>query len=166
MKIVVKNIESLIDKWNLDLIRDYNWCWSNSGYLQVWIDGRLQSLHQIIVKRMGLDPSKQVDHIDGNPLNNHESNLREATVSQNAMNRKKQSNNTSGYVGVSWHAGTNKWQTSIKVNSKRIHLGLFDDKIEAAKTRDKAALKYHGEFARLNFPELKLNYYLSFLFQS
>lgn len=57
-------------------------------------------LHHIIAKRMGLDFPDEIDHKDGNPLNNQRDNLRPATHSQNMANSK--SNNTSGYKGVSW----------------------------------------------------------------
>jgi hypothetical protein len=47
----------------------------------------------------------------------------------------------------------NRWRARIRVNGKRISLGLFKDEIEAAKAYDRAARKYHGEFASLNFPD-------------
>lgn len=147
-RLIRKN--ALIDEWNMDLIRGYSW-YLTKGYLQGWIDGKTQYLHIIVAKRMGLDPSKQVDHIDRSPLNNHESNLREATISQNRVNSKIRSDNTSGYIGVSWHKKTKKWQASICFKGKRIYLGLFNDKKDAACAYDKTALKHFGEFARLNF---------------
>jgi hypothetical protein len=65
---------------------------------------------------------------------------------------KKQSNNTTGYKGVVILKG--KYiRAQIQVRGKRIHLGIFSDKISAAKSYDKAAKKYFGEFAGLNFKE-------------
>lgn len=162
-KSIRENIQ--IDGWNMDLIEDYNWYLCN-GYLRTTIDGKKHYLHHMVAERMGLDCSDQIDHIDGDRENNHQDNLRIATRSQNGMNRKKQSNNKSGYIGISWAEWAKKWRAEIRVRVKRIHLGYFDDPIVAAKTRDRAALKYHGEFARLNFPDLKSNYLLSFLFRS
>jgi len=92
---------------------------------------------------------KEVDHEDRDGLNNRRSNLRIATRSQNGMNRKINKNNTSGYKGVYWHKQHQKWCAQIKINNKKIHLGYFDNKIDAVKARDEAAKKYHGEFARL-----------------
>ena len=53
-----------------------------------------------------------------------------------SINRRKLKSNKSGYVGVFWNKITNKWQSSIKVNKKSIHLGYFEDKMEAVKARD------------------------------
>jgi hypothetical protein len=106
-------------------------------------------MHRVIA---GVESGQEVDHKDGNGLNNLESNLRSSTRVQNGRNRGPQRNNRSGFKGVSWHRQTRKWQVHIKANSKRIYLGLFTDKSDAAIAYDEAALKYHGEFARLNFP--------------
>jgi hypothetical protein len=95
----------------------------------------------------------QVDHISPDTLDNRRSNLRLATSQQNQFNRGKQRNNTSGYKGVYWLEPYGKFQALIVVKKKHISLGLFTDKIEAAKAYDAAALKYAGAFARLNFPE-------------
>lgn len=91
-----------------------------------------------------------VDHIDRNIFNNKRSNLRLVSNSENAMNRPKQGNNTSGYKGVSWNRIKNKWEAYISVNRKRKFLGYFECKIEAAKAYNKAALEKHGEFAFQN----------------
>lgn len=149
MKILILGIELLIDVIDLDLIRDYNWH-LHGGHLRATIDGKHRYLHHMIVERMGIDCLDDIDHIDGNPVNNQRDNLRPASRSQNQANRGKPKNNTSGFKGVSWHR--NKWQASIRVNYKPIHLGYFDDPIEAARTYDRAALKYFGKFANLNFP--------------
>lgn len=152
MKVLVADIETLIDEIDLDPIRDYNWC-LNNGYLY-GVNGKYigQLFHRMIAERMGLDLSNEIDHIDGDILNNKRNNLRSATHSQNMFNRKKQKNNTSGYRGVSWHKRAKRWSAYIRYQKKLIHLGYFDGLIQAAKTRDRAALKYHGEFVRLNFP--------------
>lgn len=96
-------------------------------------------------------PGEEVDHIDGNKLNNTRGNLRIASNAENKMNRDKQSNNTSGYKGVSFHKKYKKWRAIIGIQGKSIHLGYFSDAVEAAKAYDDSARKYHGEFARTNF---------------
>ncbi len=94
-----------------------------------------------------------VDHIDCNALDNRRANLRIVTRTQNAKNRSKTKKKCSSvYKGVHWHKSNKKWGATITVNHKKIHLGYFEDEIQAAKCYDKAAKKYHKEFACLNFP--------------
>ena len=90
---------------------------------------------------------KTIDHINGDKLDNRIENLRAATVGQNQHNRKTNANNTSGYKGVSWNKGCNKWLSQIKLEGKRIHLGYFDNLEEAAEVVRKAREELHGDFA-------------------
>lgn len=99
---------------------------------------------------MGEPEGMEVDHSDNNGLNNQKSNLRIATHWQNLANRALQKNNTSGYRGVSWSKQAKKWWAQIYVDSKTVHLGLFDDVKEAARAYNEAAIERYGEFARLN----------------
>lgn len=95
----------------------------------------------------------QVDHIDGNTLNNQVENLRICTTSQNRTNNKKQSNNTSGFTGVTWRPKLKKWAAQIQLNKKGFYLGIFENLEDAAKAYDKKAKELFGKFARLNFSE-------------
>lgn len=89
-----------------------------------------------------------VDHIDGVPWNNALSNLRLATPSENSMNRRTRSDNLAGIKGVGWHKSSGKYIARIVYGGKRVHLGSFDVKGLAAVAYAKAALRYHGQFAR------------------
>jgi hypothetical protein len=94
------------------------------------------------------------DHINGNALDNRKANLRSATALQNKWNSRKYSQSCSSkYKGVRFHKGIQKWTAMITVRHKRIHLGTFEDETEAAKAYDKAAKKYFGQYAYLNFPD-------------
>jgi hypothetical protein len=101
---------------------------------------------------MPLPKGLLVDHANGNGLDNRRSNLRPATVAENAHNRRKCSpRKSSRFKGVRWNRNNKQWAVSIIDNHKSIFIGYFDNEITAAKAYDEAAKKYHGQFASLNF---------------
>lgn len=89
----------------------------------------------------GIEPD-QVDHEDGNTLNNRISNLRNVTGQVNQQNMKKPINNTSGVVGVIWNAGKNAWDARIGVKGKHVNLGRFKTFNEAVAKRKQAEIDY------------------------
>ena len=98
---------------------------------------------------MNCPKGKEVDHKNGNTLDNRHSNLRVCTHQENCRNRRPNKNCVSSYKGVSWFKG--KWTAIINCNGKHRYLGRFKNEIDAAKAYDKAAKKAFGEFACLNF---------------
>lgn len=109
---------------------------------------RYQASHLAWLYVKGEMPSKAIDHINGIRSDNRIINLREATLSQNAMNRIKAANNTSGYKGVSFHKQSGKWQASIKINGKQKYLGLFLSQKQAHNAYVNAAKVIFGEFSK------------------
>lgn len=103
---------------------------------------KLIRLHRSI-----LQTDKQVDHKDGDGLNNLRSNLRSATTAQNAWNQKT-TKHTSQFRGVSWNTKVGKWVAQIIHNYKNHFLGYYDTEEEAATVYNGAALKLFGEFSR------------------
>lgn len=107
-------------------------------------------MHRQILGISDEPTSVMCDHINGDTLDNRRSNLRLATGAQNSRNRKLQTNNSSGFKGVSWNEHSRRWRAQICVNRKRMVLGHFDDPKEAARAYNVAAKKHHREFACLN----------------
>lgn len=92
-----------------------------------------------------------VDHKFGNIFDNRKEFTRLATHRQNLTNSGKQSNNTSGFLGVHFHKKQCKWVAKGYIKRVSFHLGTFDNKEDAAKAYDKFAKEHYGEFAVLNF---------------
>ena len=105
-------------------------------------------MHRLVIKA---PDGLEVDHINGDTLDNRKSNLRLCTNAENLRNQSKHRRNKSGFKGVVRNG--NNWQAKIRVNNKTIYLGTFKTPVEAAKKYDEYVIKYHGEFARLNFPK-------------
>ena len=108
-------------------------------------------MHRYIMKYIG---KNSIYHINGNKLDNRIENLRIVTPYQNSLNKLKQNNKSSKYIGVYYDKDNKKWRASIKFKSKTINLGRFDNELEAAKCRDYATKKYFGDFGRYNIKYL------------
>lgn len=95
-----------------------------------------------------------VDHIDRDTLNDKIENLRAASASQNSYNTKSHNDSFSKYKGVTLKKSTGRYGANISSNKKYISLGYYKTEEEAALAYNKAAVKYHGEFANLNIIQL------------
>lgn len=147
----IENGIAIIDKEDVERCEKYKWGLGENGYVRTGNRGNEIRLHNFILKR---DPTHEVwcDHKSRNKLDCRKVNLRKCNHSQNTCNTAIKSNNTSGFIGVHFSKLAKKWRAAISLNNKQYHIGYFFDKTEAAKMRDKAAIKLHGEFAVLNFP--------------
>ncbi len=135
---------ALVDKEFAHLDK-HKWSWSLRNSV---VKDKGDKLHHLI---MGKPPEGMViDHINRDPKDNRKANLRIVTLHQNAQNISKQKNNTSGFRGVWYRKDLKKWQADIKVNYKKLYLGIYKSKEEAALAYNEAAIKYFGEYAVLN----------------
>ncbi len=147
---------ALVDDEDYEYINQWRWKLSTSGYairtVCVKNDLGINRFTSLIMHRVIMDAKKGevIDHIDCDRLNNTKNNLRFCSVGENCMNRLKGKKNTSGYKGVSWHKRDKRWIASIKINGVAVHLGSYNNVIEAVNAYDKSAKKYFGEFAKTN----------------
>lgn len=105
-------------------------------------------VHRLVANTFlkNLSDKSCVDHIDNNRLNSNISNLRWATKSENAMNKPKPLNNTSGIVGVCYDKKRNKWCAEIMIDKKKTHIGRYNTIEEAKQARIKKANELFGNF--------------------
>lgn len=151
----------LVDDFDSVLLEGRCWVWNRGRkcvQAQVW-DTKLARMRTVLLHRliMNAPPGLQVDHINGNQLDNRRCNLRLCTNLQNSYNFQKYKTKqkpTSVYKGVSFDLLSEKWRARINVGGKTIYLGRFTTETEAARVRDLAAIEYHGMFANLNFPQV------------
>lgn len=116
---------------------------SSKGYIKPNVFGRDEYSHRIIWLLVNGDwPEGQVDHINGIKHDNRLANLRVVTNQENGMNQRRRSTNASGVQGVGWHKNRRKWQASITIDGRKLHLGLFDEFDAAVAARDAAEAEY------------------------
>lgn len=140
----------LVDDDDYASLSVFTWRQSHWGYAK-----RMQRVggkqKQIFMHRqilgLGSDDDMLADHRNGDRLDNRKSNLRACSRAENARNRPRQSNNTTGYKGVS-KASASTFRAQIKVSGKKIYLGAFPTPEAAYAAYCEAAKQYHGEFFR------------------
>lgn len=101
------------------------------------VRGKKKAMHRVIAERMGLDiyaPGKEVDHINGNTLDNRRGNLRLVTKSENSINQKDRACNTSGFRGVHFDKSRGKWMAFVGTKPFK-NLGRFETMDEAIAAR-------------------------------
>jgi hypothetical protein len=144
---LTKDQVALVDEEDYEELAKYKWC--TDGRYAIRREGPRPG-YVIFMHKAVLKTAQTVDHINQNTCDNRKSNLRLASKAQNSMNRGLQANSTTGYKGVSTSKG--KFQAYIKYCGRKVNLGTYTTKEEAASAYDKAAIEFFGEFAVLNFP--------------
>lgn len=149
---------SLVDDDDYEWLNQWKWTYKTGyAYRNKYSRNKTEHIymHSVILKPTN---GLMIDHKDRNGLNNQRANLRLCTPSQNCINKKKQCNNKSGFRGVSRYTPEGKWVAQIAVNGRHTRIGFYSTKEAAAVAYDLAAIKYHGEFAVVNFPEILNDY--------
>lgn len=151
MIITTPRVDILLDDIDAAFAR-LNWCIVKGYAVRTDRSGPKQktvSLHRLIARAM---PGIEVDHVNGDKLDNRRSNLRLCSRAENNRNQSTARSNKIGLKGVSWHTASQSYVAQICVDRKKIHLGCFACPETAAAIYDLAARKFHGAFARTNYP--------------
>jgi len=154
---------AIVDREDADLA-ELRWSLGSKGYAQRTTCGAdtpsgcgVESLHRHVLARAidrPLNRREECDHISGDRLDNRRANLRAATHGQNVVNRSGRGESL--FLGV--HRDRRRWRAQISPlgsgeHGRKLHLGIYDAEEDAARAYDRAAREYHGEYARLNFPD-------------
>lgn len=145
--VTTKSNETILcDADDFGKVKDFSWYVSSSGYAATTDNGMLMYMHRLI-KKDELQADEEVDHINGNPLDNRKVNLRVCSHKENLRNLGVQKNNTSGYPGVH-KLKSGRFRALIMIDYRSIDLGTYATFEEAVAARKDAEKLYFGEFAR------------------
>ncbi len=157
----MKRIKLSQGKFALVNNEDFDWLnkfkWFTLKYKQLYYairtiwksDGKRYTIrmHREI---MQAQKGQEIDHRNGDGLDNQRVNLRFCTHAQNIQNSRKLKNCSSKYKGVCWYKRDKVWIAYIRPNRKQIHLGYYQKEIKAAEAYNRKASELFGEFANLN----------------
>lgn len=136
-----------VAKSNRISIGDNAGCVNDDGYIIIKICSIRYAAHRLAWKyHYGIDPINFIDHINGNRKDNRISNLREASQFENARNRKKNSNNKSGFKGVYFIVSSSQWRAIATFNGKSVHIGCFNTAQEASNAYNQFSKLNHKDF--------------------
>lgn len=142
---------TFVDDKDFNKVSKFNWFVLERGWnSKIWHASRIQNgkqcyLHHFLIGK----PSKGyvIDHKDGNGLHNWRSNLRVSSIAENIRNQKPKKGK---FKGITYDKSKHKWQASIMLKRKTYFLGRYKTKKEAAQAYNNGALKFFGEFSKLN----------------
>lgn len=151
---LTQNKIAIVDDEDYERLNQHKWCVVKAGNLHYAVrnsprgngkQGTIRMHRELVNAKKGI----QVDHRNGDGLDNSKENLRLATNQQNGFNQKKaHKNNKLGVKGVGWHKRAKKFQARIQINGKKIYLGCFTVLGDADSAYRIAEKKYFGVFAR------------------
>ena len=165
---LTRGLVALVDDNDFEALTAYKWCpnrhrctvyatrgtrRTDGGHVTVY-------MHRTVLERkLGrpLVKGEDADHVNGDGLDNRRENLRPATRAQNMCNlHRRVANPSSRYLGVQWHAHTQRWRARIRVSHKEVYLGIYQGEDEAALAREFYIAAHPELQARSNFSEHEL----------
>lgn len=147
---------AIIDDEDYEIVSQYRWYLlkgKNTEYACHKKTENAISLPTILMHRLVMNAPKgsQIDHINGDGLDNRKCNLRFCSHQENSRNSPKNWRGTSKYKGVGLCKRRKKWRARIKLNNKQVEIGCYNTEIEAATAYNMVALANFRQFARLNY---------------
>jgi hypothetical protein len=156
-----RGLYAIVDDEDINLLIQVSWALNNIGYAihHTTRKGKSKSylMHRVIMKAV---KGQQVDHINGNKLDNRKSNLRFSTQTENRFNARKGFKKYSQYKGVRFSPNYPKkpWMARFKRTlDKEVYIGQFENERHAALAYDLWIVDMVGEFAKTNFPVVAIN---------
>ena len=151
---LTQGLSALVDEADYEALSRHKWCAHQQSQRCYAVRNALTAsgwttvgMHRVV---LNAPAGLEVDHVNGNGLDNRRANLRVATTAQNQHNRQKRRGKCR-YKGVIWDATRGRWRPRIVVSGRHMYLGIFADPIDAALAYDLAAIANFGEFACPNF---------------
>lgn len=154
---VTQGLYALIDDEDLVTVGRYRWHTCRNGRTcyarrNGSASERRQGLAAVYLHHAILGVVAEVDHINGDGLDNRRENLRIGTHQQNISNQRKQLDTSSRFKGVDYYKQYGRWRARCKCNGHVHCLGYFEHEEDAARAYDAAARSLFGAYARTNFP--------------
>jgi hypothetical protein len=141
---------ALVDDEDYEFLNKFDWYYrvgNKTFYARTYIKGKTVEMHMLLCPTVY---PIQVDHKNGNGIDNQKQNLRPATYSQQQANNVSRRKGSSQYRGVCWNTKEQKWVAQLILNGVKQFLGYYTSEKEAALVYNNAAIKHFGEFAKLN----------------
>ena len=141
---------AIVDEEDFERITRYKWLFDRGYARRRFERNGIQHCMHMHREILQAPEGFEVDHINGNCLDNRKTNLRIVTHRRNMHNMASHKDSSSKFRGVYWNKKEQKWAAQICLDGKRRHIGLFVSEFEAAKAYNREAIRLFGEYARLN----------------
>lgn len=148
----------IIDVCDIQKVKYHKWRLSH-GHVVTGLPskGQQRDLSHVVLD-IPKDDSVVVDHINGDTLDNTRCNLRICSQGENVLNKRFMSNNTSGFIGVSYKNDRDRYDPEIRFEYTRCHLGMTKTIEEAVYKRYIAEQLLFGEYANCEEQKRKFEF--------